>query len=73
LFSRQYLVQKPPQKEKQKGVFSICAPIRPNPPGLSVLEVLKVEKNIIFVRGIDMLDGTPILDIKPDIGAGSES
>lgn len=73
LFSYPYLIQQPPHSGKQKGVFSICSPIRPNPVGLSVLEVLKVEKNIIFVRGIDMLDGTPILDIKPYIEAGSNS
>lgn len=72
-FSHPYLTQQPPHSGKQKGVFSICSPIRPNPLGLSVLEVLKVEKNIIFVRGIDMLDGTPILDIKPYIEAGSKS
>jgi tRNA-Thr(GGU) m(6)t(6)A37 methyltransferase TsaA len=72
-FSSPYLIQEPPHSGKQKGVFSICSPIRPNPLGLSVLEVLKVEKNIIFVRGIDMLDGTPILDIKPYIEAGSKS
>jgi tRNA-Thr(GGU) m(6)t(6)A37 methyltransferase TsaA len=72
-FSHPYLIQQPPHSGKQKGVFSICSPIRPNPIGLSVLEVSKVEKNIIFVRGIDMLDGTPILDIKPYFEAGSES
>ncbi|NIM18138.1 MAG: tRNA (N6-threonylcarbamoyladenosine(37)-N6)-methyltransferase TrmO [Candidatus Aminicenantes bacterium] len=72
-FSHQNLIQKPPHKEKQKGVFSICSPIRPNPLGMSVFEVLKVERNIIFVRGIDILDGTPILDIKPYIEAGCES
>jgi len=71
-FSRQYLMQKPPRQEKQKGVFSICSPIRPNPLGLSVLEVLKVDKNIIDVRGIDMLDGTPIMDIKPYIESTGE-
>jgi tRNA-Thr(GGU) m(6)t(6)A37 methyltransferase TsaA len=72
-FSHHYIIQNPPHLNKQKGVFSTCSPIRPNPIGLSVLEVLKVEKNIIFVRGIDMLDGSPILDIKPYIEASSES
>jgi tRNA (Thr-GGU) A37 N-methylase len=46
-------------------VFSICSPYRPNPIGLSVLEVLDKSENIIKVRRLDMLDGTPILDIKP--------
>ena len=38
---------------------------RPNPIGLSALRLLKVEGRILYVRGIDLLDGTPVLDIKP--------
>ena len=49
----------------EKGVFSICSPFRPNPIGMSVLTVTAVRKNIISVKGLDMIDGTPILDIKP--------
>ena len=41
--------------------------MRPNPIGMSVLQVLQVKNNIIVVRGLDMLDGTPVLDIKPYI------
>jgi len=47
------------------GVFSICSPVRPNPIGLSVLEVIEREGSRIHVKGIDMINGTPILDIKP--------
>jgi len=68
-FSSEHLVQKPPHKDREYGVFSICSPKRPNPIGLSVLEVLEVQGNAIRVRGVDMLDGTPILDIKPYISA----
>jgi len=50
-----------------RGVFSICSPSRPNPIGLSVLEVLEVDANRVRVRGLDMFDGTPILDIKPHV------
>ena len=50
-----------------KGVFSICSPRRPNPIGLSVLKVLDIAGCRIRVKGIDMFDGTPILDIKPNI------
>ncbi len=64
-FTSHSLIQKPPHRKVPLGVFSICSPIRPNPIGLSVLEVLGVEKNLILVKGVDMLDGTPILDIKP--------
>ncbi len=49
------------------GVFSICSPIRPNPIGMSILEVLGVEGTTIRVKRLDMLEGTPILDIKPHI------
>ena len=49
----------------KKGVFSICSPFRPNPVGMSVLTVTVVRENIISVKGLDMIDGTPILDIKP--------
>lgn len=66
-FDVNHLIQIPKHKKKPMGVFSICSPYRPNPIGLSVLTVLKKEANIIFVEHADMLDGTPILDIKPHI------
>ena len=65
-FSSQFLRINPPRhNRKEMGVFSTHSPIRPNPIGLSILEVLRVEGNIIYVKGLDMLNGTPILDIKP--------
>jgi len=66
-FSENLLFQTPPHKTEAKGVFSICSPRRPNPIGLSVVDVTAVRDNKIDVRGIDMFDGTPILDIKPHI------
>ena len=51
-------------KEK-KGIFATRAPIRPNPVGLTLVEVVKHEKNVLWVRGLDALNGTPVLDIKP--------
>ncbi len=66
-YNPSFLRQNPPHKGKEYGVFSICSPMRPNPIGLSVVEVLDVEHNIIHVKNLDMLDGTPILDIKPDV------
>jgi tRNA (Thr-GGU) A37 N-methylase len=47
------------------GVFATRSPRRPNPIGLTVVELLRCEDGLLRVRGIDMLDGTPILDIKP--------
>jgi len=64
-FTPERLIQKPPHREERLGVFSTCSPIRPNPLGLSILKVLAVEGNVIRVRGLDMRDGTPILDLKP--------
>jgi tRNA (adenine37-N6)-methyltransferase len=64
-FTPASLSQTPPHRSEKTGVFSICSPLRPNPIGMSVLDVLGVENNVIYTRGVDMMDGTPILDIKP--------
>lgn len=64
-FAPDLLTQTPPHRDRPLGVFSICSPRRPNPIGLSVLEVVGREGNVLRVRGMDMLDGTPIIDIKP--------
>ncbi len=50
-----------------RGVFATRSPSRPNPIGLSIVELVCIDHNIITVRGIDALDGTPLLDIKPHI------
>jgi tRNA-Thr(GGU) m(6)t(6)A37 methyltransferase TsaA len=47
------------------GVFATRTPYRPNPIGLTLVELLKVKDNILTVRGLDAIDGTPVLDIKP--------
>ena len=49
----------------RRGVLSTRAPHRPNPVGLSALRLLRVEGHVLHVHGIDLLDGTPILDVKP--------
>jgi tRNA (adenine37-N6)-methyltransferase len=48
-----------------RGVFSLCSPNRPNGIGMSILKLIKVEGNMLYVENVDLLDGTPILDIKP--------
>ena len=50
-----------------RGVFSTRTPMHPNGLGLSVVELVKVEENRVTIRGVDVLDGTPIIDIKPYI------
>src|SRR3954452_19412919 len=59
------LLATPPTDDRPHGVFATRSPRRPNPIGLTVVEVLGREGRNVRVRGIDMLDGTPILDIKP--------
>lgn len=53
--------------DKPHGVFATRAPVRPNPLGFSVVKLIKVENNILYVEDVDMLDGTPLIDIKPYI------
>jgi tRNA-Thr(GGU) m(6)t(6)A37 methyltransferase TsaA len=55
----------PPIDDQPHGVFATRSPRRPNPIGLTVVELLGREGKVLRVRGVDMLDGTPILDIKP--------
>jgi len=59
------LVGTPPIDDRPHGVFATRSPRRPNPIGLTVVELLRREGSSLHVRGLDMLDGTPILDLKP--------
>jgi len=59
------LLGMPPSDNRQHGVFATRSPYRPNPIGMTTVELLRHEGANLHVRGVDMLDGTPILDIKP--------
>jgi tRNA (adenine37-N6)-methyltransferase len=59
------LLGTPPTDTRPHGVFATRSPKRPNPIGLTVVELLHRDGRRLHVRGVDMLDGTPILDIKP--------
>jgi tRNA-Thr(GGU) m(6)t(6)A37 methyltransferase TsaA len=59
------LMVTPPSDNRPHGVFATRSPRRPNPVGLSIVELLGRQGSVLRVRGVDMLDGTPILDIKP--------
>ncbi len=59
------LRQKPFMNGRLHGVFSIRSPSRPNPIGISVVRLQEMEGNILKVKGLDIIDGTPLLDIKP--------
>ena len=69
-FSSEHLRQTSGETGQEMGVFSLCSPLRPNPIGLSVVEVVRIKGGRVDVRGLDMLDGTPIFDIKPHISDG---
>jgi tRNA (adenine37-N6)-methyltransferase len=59
------LIGSPPFDERPHGVFATRSPRRPNPIALTVVELQRRDGPRLHVRGVDMLDGTPILDIKP--------
>jgi tRNA-Thr(GGU) m(6)t(6)A37 methyltransferase TsaA len=56
---------KPPRGGPKRGVLATRSPHRPNGIGLSAVELLKIEGRTLYLRGVDLLDGTPVLDIKP--------
>ena len=55
----------PPRGDKKRGLFATRSPYRPNPIGLSAVRLVSVSGLTLAVRGLDLLDGTPVLDIKP--------
>src|SRR5437016_200665 len=67
------LTATPPTDNRPHGVFATRSPRRPNPIGLTVVELLSREGRVLRVRGVDMLDGTPILDIKPFLSTVPEN
>jgi tRNA-Thr(GGU) m(6)t(6)A37 methyltransferase TsaA len=49
-----------------RGTFSLRSPVRPNPIGTSVAKLVAIEGNVVIVKGLDCLDGTPLIDLKPE-------
>jgi tRNA (adenine37-N6)-methyltransferase len=66
---RSSLTATPPCDNKSHGVFSTRSPQRPNPIGLTVVQLIKREGRLLHVRGVDMVNGTPVVDIKPYLSA----
>lgn len=62
------LVLTPRHHDVERGLFATRAPCRPNPIGLSIVELLGREGNVLYLDGLDLLDDTPLLDIKPYVG-----
>jgi tRNA-Thr(GGU) m(6)t(6)A37 methyltransferase TsaA len=59
------LIFTPPSDNRPHGVFATRSPRRPNPIGLTAAELVRIEGRTLYLRGVDMLDGTPVLDLKP--------
>ncbi len=62
---REEIVSKPYLEDREHGIFAIRGPHRPNHIGISVVKIKKVEGNRLYFTEVDVLDGTPVLDIKP--------
>ena len=56
---------KPYMDNEARGVFATRSPSRPNPIGISIVRLVSIEQNILHIQDVDMVDGTPLLDIKP--------
>ena len=63
---RDLILQSPHGDGGARGTFALRSPIRPNPIGTSIVRLMRIEGNVLFVRGLDCLDGTPLIDLKPD-------
>ncbi|MBO9101125.1 MULTISPECIES: tRNA (N6-threonylcarbamoyladenosine(37)-N6)-methyltransferase TrmO [unclassified Rhizobium] len=63
---RDLVLQSPASNGKVHGTFSLRSPVRPNPIGTSIVKLEAVEGATLLVRGLDCLDGTPLIDLKPD-------
>jgi tRNA-Thr(GGU) m(6)t(6)A37 methyltransferase TsaA len=63
--ARRDLLTQTPRGQQPRGTFDLRSPVRPNPIGMSVVKLLRCEGNVLVVRGLDCLNGTPLIDIKP--------
>ena len=53
------------RERPKRGVFNLRSPRRPNPIGVTVVELISIDENVLMVRGLDAFDGSPVLDLKP--------
>jgi tRNA-Thr(GGU) m(6)t(6)A37 methyltransferase TsaA len=66
LSRRDLVLQSPKNNKSTRGTFSLRSPVRPNPIGTSIVKLVAIEGATVLVRGLDCLDETPLLDLKPD-------
>lgn len=69
LIKESSLIVEPFLDNSPHGIFATRAPNRPNPIGISIVRLTKLEGNLLYVKGLDIVDGTPLLDIKPYVAA----
>lgn len=67
--ARRDLVLQTPFQRQTMGTFALRSPVRPNPIASSMVDLVGVDGNVLRVRGLDCLDGTPLIDLKPEHGA----
>jgi tRNA (adenine37-N6)-methyltransferase len=67
--ARRDLVLQTPYQRETTGTFSLRSPVRPNPIASSIVDLIGIDGNVLQVRGLDCVDGTPLLDLKPEHGA----
>jgi tRNA-Thr(GGU) m(6)t(6)A37 methyltransferase TsaA len=63
---RDLVLQSPKNNKNTRGTFSLRSPVRPNPIGTSIVKLVGIEGSTVLVRGLDCLDETPLIDLKPD-------
>jgi tRNA (adenine37-N6)-methyltransferase len=63
---RNLVLQSPKKNGQTRGTFSLRSPVRPNPIGTSIVKFIGIEGSSVLVRGLDCLDETPLIDLKPD-------
>lgn len=68
VYDLQFIPRNRPPEGKKRGLFATRSPNRPNPIGLSLVRLLAVDGDRLIIEGLDILDGTPLLDIKPYVG-----
>lgn len=66
LSRRDLLLQSPADDGATRGTFSLRSPVRPNPIGTALAKLVGIESGTVLVQGLDCIDGTPLLDLKPD-------
>jgi tRNA (adenine37-N6)-methyltransferase len=70
--ARRDLVLQTPLGKETTGTFALRLPVRPNPIASSVVELVAIDGTTLQVRGLDCLDGTPLIDLRPDHAAASD-